>query len=109
MIKYIKMIIKGGYITGTNSARFHPIKNIKIKKSDDWTRISVKVHNQTISVCNIGTDVSISLQMLNDYNIGLIINNKEHYKNPQLYEFEVTIDSDNESIVQIINETIIDS
>jgi hypothetical protein len=102
------MIIKGGYITGTNSTRMHPIKNINIKKSNNWSRISVKVNNIINTVCNIGINVLIAIDMTDDYNITLFINNKEYYKQKHLFEFEVDVDTDDTSIIEVLDNTIYD-
>ncbi len=95
------MIIKGGYIAGTNSMRSHPITDVLIKASTDWTRISIKVKNETITVGNTYTDVLICCRTDSDYNINLLVNGKKHFSQPTLYEFEITIDTENTDIVKL--------
>lgn len=102
------MLVKGGYINGTKSMRLHPIKNILVKKSDKWSRISVKVNNETVTIGNTYADVFICCKDTSDYNINLMINNKIYYSQKTLFEFEVTIDTDDSSLVEIIDDTIYD-
>lgn len=110
MINLRNMFIKGGYINGTNSTRMHPIKNIKINSSNNWTRISIKVNNNNVgTICNIGNSVDIKINLNNNYDVALIANNKEYFKQKALYEFEVEIDTEDQSIIKIINDTIYDS
>jgi hypothetical protein len=102
------MIIKAGYLVGTKSMRLHPIKNVQIIHSNEWSRVSINVKNNIISFGNIGQDVDIKLRTNNDYKTVLLVNNKEIFQDPYLFEYEVTIDTENSSLVKLIDDTIYD-
>jgi hypothetical protein len=95
------MYIKGGYLKGTNTVRQHPIKNINVKKSDSWTRISIKVNNKIVAtICNIGENVNIKINANMNDDIVLTANNKEYYHERTLYEFELEIDTEDNTIIE---------
>jgi hypothetical protein len=102
------MIIKGGYLKDTNSTRIHPIKNVIIKKSQTWSRITVKSLNDSVTVCNIGIDYIIKTVADKNY-IVLVINEKEYFKQLTLFEFEIEIDTEDISIVEFKESFIYDS
>ncbi len=102
------MIVKGGYLKGTNSCRTHPIKNVVVKNTKAWSRITVKALNDAVTLCNIGFNYYIKLTTTNDYKIALVVNEKEYFKASTLFEFEVEIDTDDESLVEFKDDHIYD-
>jgi hypothetical protein len=101
-----KMIVKGGYILGTQSMRMHPTKDVCVKASDSWTRIILKVADKTFTICNTGINLVFSSQFGDNYQIDLTVNNKKYYTSRNLYEFEIDIDLDNiENFNTIVNTT----
>ncbi len=102
------MQIKGGYLVGTKSCRMHPIKNIKIKNSSKWTRISINANNNIISIGNIGVDINITMSTNDDDKITLLVNNKELYSQGSLFEYEVNVDCEDSNLVQYSDDNIYD-
>ena len=101
------MIVKGGYLKGTNSCRMHPVKNIIVKNSPKWSRITVKALNDAVTVCNIGFNYVIKMTTSGD-GVVLKINEKNYFEQPSLFEFEVEIDTDDMSVLEIKEDMIYD-
>lgn len=99
------MIVKGGYIKDTNSVRVHPVKNVIIKNSKNWSRVTIKGLNDAVTVCNIGFNYVIKI-VGNTNDIVLVINEKEYFRQSQLFEFEVEIDTDNLTDIEIKDDFI---
>jgi len=93
------MIIKGGYIKGTVSTRAHPITDITVLRSNLWNRVTVTIGKTILSFGNTGTNIIIKLHCDDNYNMILLVNDKAHYSERSLYEFEVEVDSDDEKII----------
>ncbi len=102
------MKVKGGYLIGTQSLRMHPIKNIQVASSDKWNRITIKAFKDIITIGNTYNSVLIGIKQLSNYNIGLVVNDRIHFEHPNIFEFEVEIDCEDESIIKIINDNIYD-
>ena len=94
------MLIKGGYLKDTISTKTHPVKNIIVKTSKSWSRITVKTMNDAVTVCNIGFNYVIKI-IGNGNDIVLVINEKEYFRYSTLFEFQVEIDTDDESIIEV--------
>ncbi len=101
------MIVKGGYLKGTDSCRMHPVKNVIVKNTKDWSRITVKALNDAVTVCNIGFNYVIKITTSDD-GVVLKINEKIYFERPTLFEFEVEIDTDNASVVEFKDDHIYD-
>ncbi len=102
------MIVKGGYLKGTNSLRMHPIKNVIVKNSKSWSRITVKALNDAVTLCNIGFNYHIKLTIADNYDVVLYVNEKEYFKSRSLFEFQVEIDTDDETVVEFKDDHIYD-
>lgn len=94
------MLIRGGYLKDTISSRTHPVKNVIVKNSKSWSRITVKTTNDAVTVCNIGFNYVIKI-IGNQNDIVLVINEKEYFRYSTLFEFQVEIDTDDESVVDV--------
>ena len=103
------MITKGGYIKGTVSTRTHPITDITVLKSNLWNRVTVIIGKTILSFGNIGTNIIIKLECDDNYNMNLLVNDKVHYSERTLYEFEVKVDSDDETIISKTQSFVYDS
>jgi hypothetical protein len=101
------MLVKGGYLNGTDSVRTHPVKHICIPKSDKWNRISVTTGKTIITVGNTMNSVVIALEIVNSQ-IALVINGKVHHLENTLFEYQVEIDTDDSSVIQFIDDLLYD-
>ncbi len=93
------MIVKGGYLKGTDSIRAHPIVDITVLKSNLWNRVTVTIGKTVLSFGNTGTSMSIKLKGDDNYNMNLVVNNKVHYSERTLYEYDVEVDSEDEKLI----------
>ena len=93
------MIVKGGYLKGTVSTRAHPIVDITVLKSNLWNRVTVTIGKTILSFGNTGSDISIKMICDDNYNMNLVVNNKVHYSECTLYEYDVEVDTNNESLI----------
>ncbi len=93
------MIVKGGYLKGTVSTRAHPIVDIMVRKSNLWNRVTVTIGKTILSFGNIGTNVSIKMVCDDNYNMNLVVNDKVHYAERTLYEYEVEVDAEDSSLI----------
>lgn len=89
----------GGYIPGTKSMRYHPIKNIFTK--DNWNTAIIKVINEYYPENNKNILIQMDknekeslfqIKMDNDYKLKLYYNDKEIYSDDHLYYYEITFD-----------------
>ncbi len=101
------MIVKGGYLKGTDSCRMHPVKNVIVKNSKSWSRITVKALNDAVTVCNIGFNYVIKMTTSDD-GVVVKINEKIYFERPTLFEFEVEIDTDDISVIEIKEDLLYD-
>jgi hypothetical protein len=101
------MIVKGGYIEGTNSCRMHPVKNVIVKNTKAWTRITVKALDDSVTVCNIGFNYIIKMTTSDD-GVMVKINEKNYFEHPTLFEFKVEIDTDDMSVVEFKDDNLYD-
>ena len=113
------MIFKGGYINNSDSVRAHKIKNIHINCNEiDISIISsilITINNNTIYTIN-STDlfdnntILIQTKIIENYKIGLFVNNKKIFTNGSLFEYEVNINIDsNKDIITYSEDIFYDS
>ena len=103
------MIIKGGYIKGTESCRSHPVTNISVKYSDKWTRISIKIDKTILTVCNIGNDLIFDFKAkYDDDTVGVFINNRLLYSQSTLFEYDLEIDTEDTSLIKTSQSFVYD-
>ena len=103
------MIIKGGYIEGTNSIRTHPVTNISVTPSDLWSRISIKIDKTILTVCNIGIIMNFNFKInYDDFTCGIYVNDKELHNQNNLFEYELEIDTNESSLIKTTQTFVYD-
>jgi hypothetical protein len=87
--------VLGGYLPGTNSCRYHPITNLKIKENPLWEYFDIIMNDKvvtTIENTNSNKSYAVEINRNNtSYDLNLEVNNKEIYKASQLYCFKVNL------------------
>jgi hypothetical protein len=104
------MLVHGGYLKGTQSMRYHPIKNI-ILKPDNWKSLNLLINGDLITkICNTGSIINFKQILSDDYNIVLTVNGYEYYKNKQVYEYTLDIicENDNDNFIEYSDDMIYD-
>ena len=101
------MKLQCGYIPGTQSMCYHPIKNIKFFGSN-WLTCTVIIHGKIITVIkNENVPVIIKQQYQNNtYVLELTVNNKSVYS--QQYLFHVDLEFTGTPEYEMINDMIVD-
>jgi hypothetical protein len=102
------MLVFGGYLKGTQSMRYHPIRNIVLKPFG-WKYVNLYINGELITkICNSGKQINFEQKLLDDYYIVLEVNGCEYYKNKQVYEYTLDIDCDDTNIVEYSDSMIYD-
>lgn len=98
----------GGYLTGTQSMRTHPIRNITIEPKN-WTEIKLTVGGKEIAnIANENKILNFEMKIDNNYNIILYANGVKYYSDRHLYEFQLEFDS-NKVSHKLVEHLIYDS
>jgi hypothetical protein len=88
-----------GYLPGTESVRYHPVQNIRLTESDDWSRAEIcytdKETKLTKTLYTIGNipNTSYNIVMLDTHNymIALYVNGKLVIELQHLFHVEIKI------------------
>ena len=87
------MKLQCGYIPGTKSMCYHPIKNVKFWGSS-WTTCRILLNNKTLHTINNNNNTITVEQITNDsYGIELQVNGQKIYEDPHLYYVDLVFDS----------------
>ena len=93
-----------GYLPTTKSHRFHPVQNIMLYPSQDWSRAEIiyikdGVSNNIFTIGNIlNKNFNITMSDTNDYKIVLLVNNKIVMEDEKLFYVEIKIYLNSEDV-----------
>lgn len=100
------MKLQCGYLPGTRSMCYHPIKNIKFW-GENWKTCQVVLDDKIIFVIsNNNRTVTIEQEHNNSYDIELKVNEQTIYKQRYLYFVDLIFDSPPE--YELIDSMIVD-
>lgn len=104
-----------GHLPDTKSSRLHPIQNIILKSTTDWTRAEFYYNENVIyTIGNMPSHkYNISLQTDGYYNLNLTVNDKIIMTEKQLFFVEIKIqttssDFNINNFVELYDTTIYD-
>jgi len=109
-----------GHLPTTKSVRYHPIQNITLSPSNDWSRAEINymkpdgVIDTIFTIGNIpGKEFNIILRDTTDYKIVLCVNNNIVMTHSHLFYVEVKIylnnDMTNYEFIKYIQDSIDDN
>jgi len=100
------MKIQCGYIPGTNSSCYHPIKNVKFW-GENWNDCQVILNGKNIhTIKNNNQPFTVELVSNISYGIELRVTGQKIYEHPQLYHVDLVFDSIPE--YELIESMIVD-
>jgi len=92
-----------GYLPGTNSVRIHPIQNIKLTPTNNWTDAEIYYEDKLIhTINNFFQTYLIELKVNSDNKINLVVNNKIIMSDHHLFYVELRMTLENPDDTQFI-------